>query len=424
MSFYVPPPGGYPDGPLACAENPGCTPFIRGIQDPPPIAYFGLLAGCAVLIAVSVCANKARLAGWLGTTSEGGAMVIEPVDAPHSPPRDRDEGLERALLVGQTGGTQGVTPRKPASHPERPHRDSVAQPGAGSLQFEGFRTSLLGRGGYLAVWLISFGLLFLYFVLIVDYYNGCQLRGPDAACFYGSYSIFGSYDLNSYIFLSLWCTSLCWVLALLTGCFHRNRFRRPCSLHDAEWVQVKIKDDTSLGSDVSMSQVTSYVGRYHRWLTGGGAARAHIMTVPVLRTSESVRYIVVESIRYILDPRSGRPRRALLSIGMSADEMLAHSRVGLSREERARRLALLGPNAIPCEVISLWCALLLTRHLCIILLTLGTDLALVSNWLCTSTVVARTGRQSVPSSLTPSTATSYLRQSQSGQAQAFELCVV
>ena len=358
MSFYVPPPGGYPDGPLACAENPGCTPFVRGIAEAAPSAYFGLLAGCAVLIVVSVCANKLRLAGWLGTASEGGSMVLEPSDAPYTPSRYRDEGLERALLVGKTGGTQGLTPRKPVSHPERPHRDSFVQPGAGSLQFEGFRSSLLGIAGYLAVWLISFGLVFLYFVLLVDYYSGCQLRGPDAACFYGSYSIFGNYDPNSYIFLGLWCTSLCWVLALFAGCFHQNRFRRPCSLHDAQWVQVKIKDDGFHGSDVSMSpQVTSCVGRYHRWLTGGGEARGRHATVPVLRTSEGLRYVVVESIRYILDPQSGRPRRALLGIGMSGEEILAHSRVGLSREERARRLALLGPNAIPCEVNSLWYAL-------------------------------------------------------------------
>ena len=355
MSFYVPPPGGYPDGPLGCAENPGCTPFVRSIQDPSPIAFFALLVGCGLLIVVAVGVNKLRLAGWLGATSEGGSMVVEASDTPHTPHRYRDEGLERALLVGQTGGTQGATPRKPVSHPERPHRDSVAQPGAGSLQFEGFQSSLLGTCGYLAVWLISLALVFLYFVLIVDYYSGCQLRGPDAACFFGTYSIFGSYDSNSYIFLGLWCTSLCWVLALFAGCFRRNLFRRPCPLHEAEWVQVAIKDRVGLGAEAGISphgDATSCLRRYHRWLTGGSEPRERHITVPVLHTSESVRYVVVESTRYTLDPHSGRPRRAVLRIGMSAEELLAHSRVGLSREERAHRLVMLGPNTIPCEVDS------------------------------------------------------------------------
>lgn len=352
MSFYVPTPGGYPDGPPGCNENPECVPLIRGFQDPPVIAFFALLAGCSVVIMVAVCSHKLKLSGWLGSHAlEGGSMAIDESNSSYAPPKYRDEGLERALLVGQAGGTQGATPRKGVSHPERPHRDSVAEPGEGSIQFEGYKRSLLGSVGHLAVHLISLGLVFLYFVLIVDYYGGCQLRGPDAACFYGSYTIFGSYDTNSYVFLGLWCSSLCWVLALFAGCFRRNLFRSPCPLYEAQWVQATINDQAVFESDFATSRRLTIPA-----LCTSDKVRSRQLTVPVMCTSDGVRFVVVESTRYTLDPKSGRPRRALLRIGLDAQELLSHSRVGLGHEERTRRLALLGQNTIPCEVDTLWCA--------------------------------------------------------------------
>ena len=44
--------------------------------------------------------------------------------------------------------------------------------------------------------LLSLSLIFTYFLLVVDYYSGCQLRGTDAACFFGTFRVFGSYLLR------------------------------------------------------------------------------------------------------------------------------------------------------------------------------------------------------------------------------------
>jgi hypothetical protein len=367
MSFYLPPPGGYPDGPEACEEADGCSPLVGGFGELPAATFFGLLAACALLIVVAVCAHKLKLGGGGGG---GGSMLVEASDGgsapPLTPPRQsRDEGLERALLVGQTGGTQGATPHKPPSEPERPHRDSVAEldgaQGGRLRRFEGFRTSLLGSSGLLGLWLISLALVFLYVVLLVDYYSGCQLRGPDAACFYGTYRIFGGYDTNSFVFLGLWCTSLCWVLALFAaGGSRRNLFRSPCALYEADWVQVTIvEDELLLGGQAAAegphnmhaAGASRCVSRYHRWLCRPveGARR---LTVPVQQLGDDssssssssggveasgggggggrVRFIVVESTRYMLDPRSGRPRRAQLRIGLSVDEIQVRT-TGLDR---------------------------------------------------------------------------------------------
>ena len=39
--------------------------------------------------------------------------------------------------------------------------------------------------------------LVIFLVLDISYYNKCEFKGIDAACFYGDYFVFGDYQTNS-----------------------------------------------------------------------------------------------------------------------------------------------------------------------------------------------------------------------------------
>ena len=157
MSFYVSTPGGYPTGPVSCDEDEGCVPLLANSAAPPVIVFASLLGACCLLIIAAFAAHALALKklSW----SQDGTVLGEADGAPRTPPRqpniDRDEGLERTLLVGRARGTQGGTPQGKRPQTERPHRDSIVELDGtvhGNLRrFEGFRGSLAGSCGMASV---------------------------------------------------------------------------------------------------------------------------------------------------------------------------------------------------------------------------------------------------------------------------------
>ena len=67
------------------------------------------------------------------------------------------------------------------------------------LHFYGFRDHLWGRACYALCCLVSLQWLALIFLLLIDFYQGCQVGGIDNLCFFGTHFIFGGYDLNAQV---------------------------------------------------------------------------------------------------------------------------------------------------------------------------------------------------------------------------------
>ena len=67
------------------------------------------------------------------------------------------------------------------------------------LHFYGFRDHLWGRACYALCCLVSLQWLALIFLLLIDFYQGCQVGGIDNLCFFGTHFIFGGYNLNAQV---------------------------------------------------------------------------------------------------------------------------------------------------------------------------------------------------------------------------------
>ena len=111
------------------------------------------------------------------------------------------------------------------------------------LKFLPYRTSPVGMLCYALCCAVSLQFVALYIVILVDYYAACQLRSIDNLCFYGTYFLFGSYDVNGTVFFVVWVLSVIWYTTWVL-CKGRviNWFRVPCGLKDANHMYVWAPD--------------------------------------------------------------------------------------------------------------------------------------------------------------------------------------
>ena len=179
MWKYVPPPGGYPTGPVSCDEDHRCQPVLASVHAPPVVAYFTFCGVCLL-----VTAAAAGL-GWLRKRRQQQHMLHKV----HSEP-GRDSAVP---LLSDGVGTRGrerrgSTQRLPTSSSGSggtelrwPHSAALVVDGSERYLFEGYRSDIFGTLGLLAACMFSLALLALYIFLLVDYYGGCQMNGPDAA---------------------------------------------------------------------------------------------------------------------------------------------------------------------------------------------------------------------------------------------------
>jgi hypothetical protein len=88
------------------------------------------------------------------------------------------------------------------------------------------------------VWAINF------IVIDADYYWDCEFEGMDNMCFYGSYPIFGDYDLQSEFFFTNWILCFIWCVILL---IYKDQlhgwFMIPSTMQDATHMYVWTKNE-------------------------------------------------------------------------------------------------------------------------------------------------------------------------------------
>ena len=226
--------------------------------------------------------------------------------------------------------------------------DAAAKAGVDPLvKCKTYRNSAMGTFAFTLVPGTAFLAIAIYFVIVVDYYWGCQLKGIDALCFYGSYPLSGGYAGNSMFFFVFWWVALVFFSSLLIMKVKvRNFFREPCSARLAQYVWVWVP----LEEEVLMKASTPLV----RWLRTlkkrlpGGAQHGFELTVPVRQTSAGTRYYELQATRYVLDSKLGAFLPAQHTAVRTYEDAHRLSR-GLGAKEAAAIKDRVGPNLIPFE---------------------------------------------------------------------------
>lgn len=187
-----------------------------------------------------------------------------------------------------------------------------------SLIFKGYVNSKLGTLVWLFVPLTSLVLVLLYAIIVYDYYAGCEWKWPDQLCYIGKFPLFGSYEVNSHVFLILWCVGILWFAILIWGSGGRmgNAFRLPSPLLQAKYVHVAVQEQRdSIHSGYSrILRARERLGRFLvrvlglRDLPGGLFSLSGKTGNTVLLQTDhqlGLRFIEFRCVRYMLDPSTG-----------------------------------------------------------------------------------------------------------------------
>jgi hypothetical protein len=252
MSTYIPPPGGYPQGPEACLTPCTCPDGDVGCSDMGP-EYCEVMttrrpAPCALSSSLPPASHLTHHPSSLRVSQE------EYEDTGDCPPvcteltrrqscqplvESFSQPLWALLPIYVLGAlvllvvvsvvaknvlarrNRGISSAAAASRSRREQRprDKLSEsllvsdgdedremPCALSLedgtQLVGYVDSALGDCCIAALVLFTVVLFLLYWVIIADFYWQCEFSGLDNCCLLGAHPIFGDYDVNSKVFFS------------------------------------------------------------------------------------------------------------------------------------------------------------------------------------------------------------------------------
>lgn len=228
--------------------------------------------------------------------------------------------------------------------------DPMSTPAEDILQIP-YLADVFGTACYYMINVISVSWLLLFFILIIDFYNDCELEGIDSLCYYGSYPLFGNYDTNAEYFFAVWILSLIWyVFILVFNDQLRGWFMIPCSMEEATHMYVWSRDAVSQTNDLDDSyQVVRWVRMVQKYVTPERLREGHEAFVEVQRTSTGVPFFVHDAMRYLYSKSASTfliPQNDV--IGTTYSDF--HSRAGgLPDKKVSDYLALFGVNKIPFE---------------------------------------------------------------------------
>eukprot|EP00636_Phaeomonas_parva_P005917 CAMPEP_0118883826 /NCGR_PEP_ID=MMETSP1163-20130328/22806_1 /TAXON_ID=124430 /ORGANISM="Phaeomonas parva, Strain CCMP2877" /LENGTH=794 /DNA_ID=CAMNT_0006821377 /DNA_START=125 /DNA_END=2506 /DNA_ORIENTATION=- len=347
----------YPDGPTSCCSAHedgycGCRASIDGPGDPVLVlVYVWVALGLIMLAAHGILRSKqsdvrGRAAddcfpcGRFARTEPTGAEPLEP--AKHAPFVEAEDGNNAAAL----GAGGGVPP---------------------GLKYQGYCRDAFGTWAYRYVRATSIGIWLVFLCILIDKYNDCEVRGPDAQCFYGNFPITGSWYTNAQIYVGWWAFTVVWfgVLFFFSRDL-RNWFRRPCDLSEAEviWVFQPEREPENF------TTTPTWLVRRARVLKAklrGNRPRGTAETLPVMETKgcalhpEPLRCVTINCLRYLLTddglvlPELDGGGRTFGNFNAALKK--AGGVDGLTRDEAAWRREQVGENRIAYEIDS-WKALL------------------------------------------------------------------
>ena len=197
--------------------------------------------------------------------------------------------------------------------------------------------------------------LVFFFVLVVDYYIGCQWTGVDGMCLYGSRPIFGTYGVNALWFFANWCCMLVWYGVLISFAERiRNFFRLPTTTTLCTSVRVSVPTE---GEEILSMYPAPFVRVLRALSRGialscGGSATSvtwRHQTVLVQTSEAGTKFFEFECQRYVLSEATELFESPTISVGETFEEIAANGE-GLTEAEARRRMELLGANQIPFEM--------------------------------------------------------------------------
>lgn len=199
-------------------------------------------------------------------------------------------------------------------HLPSPHQDVAIEVDGSNrfhMGFRGYKNHWLGTAAFCSI--VSLGplLALLYITVLFDVYWDCELSGLDALCFYGSYPLSGSSEVNSVTFMVLWVVTLAvLVVGLIAKDQLRNLCRMPCSSKEAEfvWIEVPVEEKVLMKT---VSPLVRYVRALKVHFKKG--RNTYQVTVPIKLAQDGTKYYELKARRYNLTTSACRLYRRLTS---------------------------------------------------------------------------------------------------------------
>ncbi|XP_024527352.1 probable cation-transporting ATPase 13A4 [Selaginella moellendorffii] len=311
--------GKYPTGPTSCVDDPSCSVLITSVTQTGPLIVYAFWAF------VISCCSAFQLWKFLKLR--------------------RNQVQPLVLQRNGKGENFSSSDRKPGED----HVVNVEE--EKELRITGYTWSYFGEFCYFLCCLTSLHWILLHSLLLFDAYNKCQVGGVDNLCFYGNYSVFGSYDFNGKIFFVVWWLSAIWFTAwvIFKGRV-RFWFRIPCGLESAGVVFIWTRESEQILSTNDLPLV-HYVRYFRNFLSTFEELHGHSEIVKILTTKAGQRHFFFQGHRFLI--KGETVTDVHFKVGERYSDFLKEAE-GLTEGEAEKRLEELGPNEIPFKPESLF----------------------------------------------------------------------
>ena len=212
-----------------------------------------------------------------------------------------------------------------------------------------YRDTLLGTAALYGLISFYLCLVYMYFIILLDVYLGCELDSWNAACYYGKWSIAGNYNRSSLMLYIVWfITLIAYSHYLMYQHKLRNWYRVPCLPSEATHLSVQ---NPPTQDEMHVFNPSAIVQLYRR-LVGSCEPKDPRSTWDTIevKTQDGVSYIDYRCSRYVL--KEGEFTKAEGMLDGTAIGQLAARTKGVSVPRAKVLLQLVGPNSIPFNVDS------------------------------------------------------------------------
>ncbi|KAI8099031.1 uncharacterized protein BX664DRAFT_320215 [Halteromyces radiatus] len=212
------------------------------------------------------------------------------------------------------------------------------------LRFRGFKNDYFGWFALGSVVITT--LLFIVFLACIVSDNYGNLAGGVELY------VFLTGDLSSQIYCVVWHVSGAWFAVLLmTQQRLRNYFRIESYAHTCPYIQVERKQDPLIFLDDGSKWLAKFREIEAKFVQRFGWDIS-IITAPVRKTTNNVRYFEYQCMRYVYNAQKTRFEPYEFDLGTTHRQLQGWAD-GVSSEEAFQRLELLGPNLIRVQVPSI-----------------------------------------------------------------------
>ena len=190
----------YPDGPVSCNNDEGCTRQIYNWHDSGPLIVY-VCWSVALVILVWWCLYRHQ---WRTEREE--LRLSRTISRPSRSAHGLADDTSLSKSMSSYGSFEEV---------KEEEQEGLQPAGPGQLLVEGYAESRLGEMSLVAIFGVSLGFGAIFITLVFDMYWDCQLTSIDAQCLYGSYPLTGTSHTNSNYFFVVWWLQVLWFTPLI-----------------------------------------------------------------------------------------------------------------------------------------------------------------------------------------------------------------